>query len=81
MLKKCNSNFVFRIDLTDELDFVLISMSEGQKMQRYSEVLKDVKECIYRDRMDNESIVSKILGACQGSMLHSFVCRRNAEGV
>lgn len=50
-------------------------------MQRYSEVLNDIMECIYRDRMDNESIVSKILGACQGSMLHSFVCRRNAEGV
>lgn len=50
-------------------------------MQRYSEVPNDIKECIFRDRMDNESIVSKILGACQGSMLHSFVCRRNAEGV
>ncbi|EGB93008.1 hypothetical protein HMPREF0240_02334 [Clostridium sp. D5] len=63
------------------MDFVLISMSEGQKMQRYSEVPNDIMECIYRDRMDKESIVSKILGACQGSMLHSFVCRRNTEGV
>lgn len=50
------------IDLADELDFVLISMPEGQRMLRYSEVLNDVMECIYRDRMDNESIVSEILG-------------------
>lgn len=50
------------IDLADELDFVLISMPEGQRMLRYSEVLNDVMECIYRDRVDNESIVSEILG-------------------
>ena len=50
------------IDVADELDFVLITMPEGQRMLRYSEVLNDVMECIYRDRMDNESIVSEILG-------------------
>ena len=41
------------IDVADELDFVLITMPEGQRMLRYSEVLNDVMECIYRDRMDN----------------------------
>ena len=50
------------IDVADELDFVLITMPEGQRMLRYSEMLNDVMECIYRDRMDNESIVSEILG-------------------
>ena len=49
------------IDLADEKDFVLISMPEGLPMLRYSEVLGDVTECIYRDRMRNESVVSEIL--------------------
>lgn len=49
------------IDLADELDFVLISMPEGQRLLRYSEVLHDVMECIYRDRTNNTSIVSELL--------------------
>ena len=50
------------IDLADEYDFVLITMPEGEKLLRYSEVIMDVTECIYRDRMRRESIVSDILG-------------------
>ncbi len=49
------------IDLADELDFVLICMPEGEKTLRYSEVISDVTDCIYRDRMKQESIVTEIL--------------------
>ena len=50
------------IDLADEYGFVLITMPEGEKLLRYSEVIMDVTECIYWDRMRRESIVSDILG-------------------
>lgn len=49
------------IDLANELDFVLISMPEGQKSLRYSEVITDVMETICRDRDHSASIVSDIL--------------------
>jgi sugar diacid utilization regulator len=49
------------IELADELDFVLICMPEGEKVLRYSEVISDVTDCIYRDRMEQESIVTEIL--------------------
>lgn len=49
------------IDLADELDFVLICMPKGEKTLRYSEVISDVTDCIYRDRMKQESIVTEIL--------------------
>ena len=49
------------IELADELDFVLICMPKGEKNLRYSEVISDVMDCIYRDRARNDSIVSEIL--------------------
>ncbi len=36
------------IELADELDFVLICMPEGEKVLRYSEVISDVTDCIYK---------------------------------
>ncbi len=49
------------IDLADELDFVLICMPKGERSLRYSEVISDVTDCIYRDRMKQESVVTEIL--------------------
>lgn len=49
------------IDLANELDFVLISMPEGEATLRYGEVINDVMDCIYRDREQNSSIVLDIL--------------------
>ena len=49
------------IDLADAHDFVLISMPEGQGHLRYSDLIADVTECIYRDRWSNLSLVSDIL--------------------
>lgn len=40
------------IDLADANDFVLICMPEGQRHLRYSDLITDVTECIYRDRAD-----------------------------
>ena len=50
------------IDLANELDFVLICMPKGDISLRYSEVLCDVMECIYRDRLHSEALVAEILG-------------------
>lgn len=49
------------IALADELDFVLICMPEGQRHLRYSNLISDVTECIFRDRAKNGSLVSDIL--------------------
>ncbi len=49
------------IDLADAHDFVLISMPEGQGHLRYSDLISDVTECIYRDRLSNLALVSDIL--------------------
>lgn len=49
------------IALADELDFVLITMPEGEATLRYGEVINDVMNCIYRDRAQNSSIVLDIL--------------------
>lgn len=49
------------IDLADELDFVLICMPRGERALRYSEVISEVTDCIYRERMKQESIVTEIL--------------------
>lgn len=49
------------IDLANELDFVLITMPEGEATLRYGEVINDVMDCIYRDRAQNSSIVLEIL--------------------
>ena len=49
------------IALADQLDFVLICMPEGQRHLRYSNLISDVNECIFRDRARKVSLVSDIL--------------------
>lgn len=49
------------IDVANELDFALISLPEGQMNQRYSEVICEVMELIYRDQMSSTSIVCELL--------------------
>lgn len=49
------------IDLADELNFVLICMPEGEPTLRYGEVISDVSEYIFRDRIKNDTIVLDIL--------------------
>lgn len=44
------SNLMRLIDIADAHDFVLICMPEGQRHLRYSDLITDVTECIYRDR-------------------------------
>lgn len=38
------------IEIANAHDFVLICMPEGQRHLRYSDLITDVTECIYRDR-------------------------------
>lgn len=47
--------------LADEKDFVLIVMPEGDVTLRYSEVISEATELIYRDKIQNNSIVPEIL--------------------
>lgn len=49
------------IALADELDFVLITMSEGDATLRYGQVISDVMDWIYRDRAQSSSVVLDIL--------------------
>lgn len=49
------------VRMADEHDFVLICMPEGQRHLRYSNLITDVTECIYRDRSTSISLVSDIL--------------------
>lgn len=49
------------LQLADEKDFVLIVMPEGDVTLRYSEVISEATELIYRDKIQNNSIVSEIL--------------------
>ena len=49
------------IDIANQRDFVLISMPEGQRYLRYSDLITDVTERIYRDRSTSASLVSDIL--------------------
>lgn len=58
------------IELADERDFVLICMPEGQKHLRYSELISDVMEAIYRDRETNVSLVSSLLARLSSVPYH-----------
>ncbi|MBQ3399975.1 MAG: PucR family transcriptional regulator ligand-binding domain-containing protein, partial [Lachnospiraceae bacterium] len=49
------------IDLADELDFALIVMPENRMDLRYSEVISEVMELIFRDQMSDNYFVSDIL--------------------
>ena len=58
------------IALADELDFVLITMPEGEATLRYGEVISDVMDCIYRDRAQNSSVVLDILAGVSALPKH-----------
>lgn len=58
------------IDIADAWDFVLICMPEGQRHLRYSDLITDVTECIYRDRSANSSLVSDILARISSAPHH-----------
>ena len=49
------------LDLADELDFPLIVMPEHQMNQRYSEVICEVMEAIFRDQNSAAGLVGDIL--------------------
>ncbi len=50
------------LDLADELDFALIVMPENRMDQRYSEVICEVMEAIFKDQNSAASLVGDILG-------------------
>ena len=58
------------IALADELDFVLITMPEGDATLRYGEVINDVMDCIYRDRTQSSSVVLDILAGVSALPKH-----------
>ena len=58
------------IDIADEHDLVLICMPEGQRHLRYSDLITDVTECIYRDRCTGLSLVSDILARISSAPHH-----------
>lgn len=49
------------VELADKLNFVLISMPEDRKDLRYSEVITDVTNCIFKDRMSSDALAGEIL--------------------
>ncbi len=49
------------IEVANELDFVLICMPENRFNIRYSEVIVEVMEAIFKDQSENEYFVSEIL--------------------
>lgn len=58
------------IDVADELEFPLICMPEGQMNQRYSEVICETMELIYRDRMSSTSLATELLEQAAGLPVH-----------
>lgn len=58
------------IDIANANDFVLICMPEGQRHLRYSDLITDVMECIYRDRSASSSLVSDILARISSAPHH-----------
>ena len=58
------------VDVADELNFPLICMPVGQMNQRYSEVICEVMELIYRDQMASTSLVSELLEQAAGLTVH-----------
>lgn len=58
------------IDVANELDFPLICMPENQMNQRYSEVICEVMELIYRDQMSSTSLVTELLEQAAGLPVH-----------
>ena len=58
------------IEIANEHDFVLICMPEGQRHLRYSDLITDVTECIYKDRQVPGSLVSDILARISSAPHH-----------
>ncbi len=58
------------IDVANELHFPLICMPVGQMNQRYSEVICEVMELIYRDQMAGTNLVSELLEQAVGLAPH-----------
>jgi hypothetical protein len=58
------------IDMANAHDFVLITMPEKQRNLRYSDLITDVTECIYRDRTAAMSLVSDILARMSSAPHH-----------
>lgn len=59
------------IDIANEHDFVLICMPEGQRNLRYSDLISEVSEMIYKDRAEKVTLVSDIL-ARMSSLPHHY---------
>lgn len=58
------------IEIANANDFVLICMPEGQRYLRYSDLIADVTECIYKDRLVPGSLVSDILARISSAPHH-----------
>ena len=58
------------IDVADELDFPLICMPENQTNQRYSEVICEVMELIYREQMRSTNLTTELLEQASGLPVH-----------
>lgn len=58
------------IDVADELDFPLICMPENQTNQRYSEVICEVMELIYREQMRSTNLTTELLEQAAGLPVH-----------
>lgn len=58
------------IEVANELHFPLICMPVGQMNQRYSEVICEVMELIYRDQMAGTNLVSELLEQAVGLAPH-----------
>ena len=67
VMKKVDQRLV---DVADELDFPLICMPEGQMNQRYSEVICEVMELIYRDQLSGTNLVTELLEQAAGLPVH-----------
>ena len=65
------------IDLANELDFVLICMPRNRMNLRYSEVISEVMEAIFKDQNDNSYFVNEILERVS----HLPRAQRNVETV
>ena len=49
------------IDVADELDFVLICMPENDPTLRYSEVIQEVMDTVFTDRLNNQTFAVDLL--------------------
>lgn len=65
------------IDLADELDFTLIVMPENRLNLRYSEVICEVMEAIFKDQTTEASLVTDVLA----QMCHLPEHQRTIDGV